>query len=179
MIENPLKTMAEKLEKKILPRVQAAESQIAARAGEDLWARVDEASPGALADNDAESPEWVAFLSSKDPVSGKMYRDLGNAAVDAGDVDRLAQLHRLFKKTSGAASEEESGTDIRSQLRPTGSRAEPYRGSGDSKPKIKSSEVDKFYADLSRGKYSGKPELVEKMDTMISSAIEENRVIPG
>ena len=174
LIERPLKTMATKLEKKLLPRVQAAESLIAARAGNDLWAAVDKLSPGAKADNDRESPEWVDFLSSVDPISGKTFRELGNSAVDAGDVGRLAQLHDQFAK----GRRPETVNDLDGQLRPNGSRAEPTRVSGGDKPKIKSSEVDKFYADLSRGKYKDKPELAEKMDALISEAVTEGRIIP-
>jgi len=49
-------------------------------------------------------------------------------------------------------------------------------GSGE-KPIIKGAEVTQFYKELSAGKYEKKPELREKMEALITEAIQDGRVV--
>lgn len=185
LIEKPTQAVVERVreelrqsfEQEFGSRVAALESQLTARAGEDLWDKVDALSPGAKAANDGEDPRWVEFLGRPDPISGRLRHHLGNAAVDAGDVGRLALLHNEFLKSIGrepdkAKSQDDSGMN----LRPEGSRAEPGV-SGSDKPRVRQDEIDAFYADLAKGKYEGKPELVDKMESVIMAAIQEGRVV--
>jgi len=65
---------------------------------------------------------------------------------------------------------------LNTELRPDGSRAEPPVGSGE-KPTIKGTEVTQFYKELSAGKYEKKPELREKMEALITEAIQDGRVV--
>ena len=192
LIEKPTQAMVDKVRAELQvsfdaelktrdARLQQVEGQAAGQTGREMWDRVDQLSPGARAHNDSDDPQWVEYLNQVDPVSGRLRKELGNAAVDAGDVSRLALLHDDFLKSTGQDKKkddkpagEEDG--LNTELRPDGSRAEPPVGSGE-KPTIKGTEVTQFYKELSAGKYEKKPELREKMEALITEAIQDGRVV--
>ncbi len=158
-------------------KLRQLEGQTSVQAGRELWERVDQLSPGAKSHNDADDSGWVEFLNGVDPVSGRLRKDLGNAAVDVGDVGRLALLHDEYLKASGQAKKaQDDKPDKSRELRPDGSRAEPGVASGE-KPTLRGAEVEQFYKDLAKGKYEGKPELAEKMEALIMTAVQEGRVV--
>jgi len=192
LIEKPTQTMVDKVRAELQAsfdielqtrdaRIQQIEGQTAGQSGRELWDRVDQLSPGARDHNDADDSRWVEYLNQKDPISGRLRKDLGNAAVDAGDVARLALLHDEFLKLIGedkAKDDKSAEAEARQnlELRPDGSRAEPAVGSGE-KPTLKDAEVQQFYRELSEGKYEKKPELREKMEALITEAIQDGRVV--
>ncbi len=179
LIERPTQAMVarvrEELQQSFDGRMRQVEGQIAGQTGKDLWERVEQLSPGVLARNSSDDPRWVEFLNGTDAISGRSRKVLGNAAVDSGDVSRLALLHDEFLRESGQATPEDTPR-ARRDTRPEGSRAEAAVGSG-GKPNIKGAEVEQFYKDLASGKYEGKPELAEKMETLITAAVQDGRVI--
>jgi len=157
-------------------KLRQLEGQTASQTGRELWERVDQLSPGAKLRNDSDDSGWVEFLNGIDPISGRLRKDLGNAAVDVGDVGRLALLHDEYLKASGQDKKPDEKPDRSRELRPNGSRAEPGVSSGE-KPTLRNSEVEQFYKDLAKGKYEGKPEVAEKMEALIMAAVQEGRVI--
>ena len=157
-------------------RIAQLESQIAGQTGSQLWEKVDQVSPGARSVNEANGPRWIAFLDGADSSSGRRRRDLGNAAVQVGDVVRLAALHNEFLETIGEQPAEDAKRDRSSQARPEGTRAEPAVGEGAAKPSIKEADIAKFYSDLAQGKYVGKEKLADKMESAITTAIQEGRI---
>jgi hypothetical protein len=184
LIEKPTLAMVDKVrnelqasfDAKFDTRLRQMEGQIAGQTGRELWDRVDQMSPGARDRNDVDDPQWVEFLNQKDPISGRMRKDLGNAAVDAGDVARLALLHDEFLKLTGQPKPERTGDGGNRELRPEGSRAEPGVSSS-TLPTLKNSEIETFYKDLASGKYEAKPQLAEKMEALITAAIQDGRVV--
>lgn len=184
LIEKPTQAMVDKVRSELQAsfderfdtRLRQMEGQVAGQTGRELWDRVDRLSPGARDRNDVDDPQWVEFLNQKDPISGRMRKDLGNAAVDAGDVARLALLHDEFLKSTGKAKPAEAAPRQNMELRPDGSRAEPGVSSS-TQPTIKNSEIEQFYKDLASGKYEGKPQLADKMEALITSAIQDGRVV--
>jgi len=73
-----------------------AEAQ-AKKATEDYWGRVKELVPDA-ADID-RNPKFSEFLNEVEPLSGKTWRDLGQAAKAAWDVGRMAEIYKAYKGT--------------------------------------------------------------------------------
>ena len=186
LVEKPTQTAIDKVRRELQAsfdaRLQMVEGQIRGQTGQDLWAKVEELSPGALGHNNSDDPRWVDYLNQIDPISGRSRKELGNAAVDAGDVARLALLHDEFLKASGQDKKEAGevaagkANDLSRELRPEGSQVEPT-GEASDKPTIKGSEVEKFYKDLADGKYTGRPEVANKMETLITSALQDGRVL--
>jgi hypothetical protein len=157
-------------------KLRQVEGQAAGQTGRELWDRVDQLSPGARDRNDVDDPKWVEFLNQKDPISGRMRKDLGNAAVDAGDVSRLALLHDEFLKSTGQTKAVDQASGQNRELRPDASRAEPGVSSS-TLPTLKNSEIEQFYKDLASGKYEAKPQLADKMEALITAAIQDGRVV--
>jgi hypothetical protein len=184
LIEKPTQAMVDKVradlqasfDAKFDSRLRQVEGQVAGQSGRDLWDRVDQLSPGARDRNDSDDPQWVDYLNQRDPISGRLRKDLGNAAVDVGDVARLALMHDEFLKVTGQVKGKEAEAPVNSELRPDGSRAEPAVSSS-TKPTLKNSEIEQFYKDLASGKYEGKPQLADKMEALITAAIQDGRVV--
>jgi len=66
----------------------------------DFWTKVRKQIPNA--NEIDQSQAFWNFLNSQDPHSGKTWRDLGNAAKQAGDVSRMAAIYRSFLALSEA-----------------------------------------------------------------------------
>ena len=184
LIEKPTQSALDRMraelqqsfEAKFDARLRQVESQASGNAVRDLWDRVDQLSPGIRDRNDSDDPQWVEFLNQRDPISGRLRKELGNSAVDVGDIGRLALLHDEFLKATGKDKPAEEEPDRSSRLRPEGSRAEPAVSSGE-KPSFTEADVNKFYKDLAEGKYAGQPELVEKIESQVTEAIQDGRVV--
>ena len=184
LIEKPTQSALDRMraelqqsfEAKFDARLRQVESQASGNAVRDLWDRVDQLSPGIRDRNDLDDPQWVEFLNQRDPISGRLRKELGNSAVDVGDIGRLALLHDEFLKATGKDKPAEEEPDRSSRLRPEGSRAEPAVSSGE-KPSFTEADVNKFYKDLAEGKYAGQPELVEKIESQVTEAIQDGRVV--
>jgi hypothetical protein len=184
LIEKPTQSALDRMraelqqsfEAKFDARLRQVESQASGNAVRDLWDRVDQLSPGIRDRNDSDDPQWVEFLNQRDPISGRLRKELGNSAVDVGDIGRLALLHDEFLKATGKDKPAEEEPDRSSRLRPEGSRAEPAVSSGE-KPSFTEADVNKFYKDLADGKYAGQPELVEKIESQVTEAIQDGRVV--
>ena len=184
LIEKPTQAMVDRVRAELQAsfsqsfdtRLRQVEGRVAGQSGRELWDRVEQLSPGVRDRNDSDDPEWVEYLSQKDPVSGRLRRDLGNAAVDAGDVARLALMHDDFLRVTGRKTEKGGEAPPADELRPDGSRAEPSVRSS-AKPALKNSEIEQFYKDLAAGKYEGKPQVADKMEALIAAAIQDGRVV--
>ncbi len=176
MVDNVRAELQASFDAKFDSRLRQVEGQVAGQSGRDLWDRVDQLSPGARDRNDSDDPQWVEYLNQRDPISGRLRKDLGNAAVDVGDVARLALMHDEFLKVTGQKKAEEANAPANTELRPDGSRAEPAVSSS-TKPTLKNSEIEQFYKDLASGKYEGKPQLADKMEALITAAIQDGRVV--
>ena len=175
-IERVKAELQQSMDAKYDARLRQVESQASGNAVRDLWDRVDQLSPGIRDRNDSDDPQWVEFLNQRDPISGRLRKELGNSAVDVGDIGRLALLHDEFLKATGKDKPAEEEPDRSSRLRPEGSRAEPAVSSGE-KPSFTEADVNKFYKDLAEGKYAGQPELVEKIESQVTEAIQDGRVV--
>jgi hypothetical protein len=183
LVEKPTQSMVDRvrseLQQSFEARIRGMEGQLQAKAGQDFWARVDAISAGVKELNDRDDPQWLAFLDGTDKVSGLPRRTIGNAAVDIGDVGRVAGLHAEFLKSIGkpAGAGSATATDRSFELRPEGSRAEPAVRDATQKPTLRRGEVEQFYKDLGNGKYDSKPEVVEKMEALITAALQDGRVL--
>ena len=70
--------------------------------GNTTWDLVERINPGAKAIN-ASDPGWFEFLTTADPVSGRLYRELGEAAAGVNDVHRLSELIDAYRTSANLA----------------------------------------------------------------------------
>lgn len=80
-------------------RVDHAE---AATEGNTTWDLVEKINPGSKEIN-ASDQGWFAFLETVDPVSGSLYRDIGQAAASVNDIQRLSQLIDTYRTAANLA----------------------------------------------------------------------------
>lgn len=148
---------------------QAQAQSRSAQSGNAFWAAVERLAPGSRAANDSSEPGWVTFLNGVDSASGKTRMELGEAAVAAGDVHRVAQLYQEYagKPKPDASHSVRPAPVAQGQDRPK------------RKASIRESEMKKFYEDLQRGRYAGQEEKAKQIEKAIEDAVLEGRILPG
>lgn len=144
--------------------------------GNTLWDQIEQANPGAKAINDTD-PGWFTFLDLTDSMSGRTYRELGEAAANVGDVNRLSQLIDAYRKHTGATKP--PAPPVKPVQAPT---VAPLNNDGERQPEqkvYKESEIRAFYDGITRGKSGLTAEQAQVEEDDIDAAIEEGRVQMG
>ena len=155
-------------------RIAALEQTAVSRTTGAFWNAVERKVPGAKQANDEASPEWVAFLDEIDSDSGRSRRVLGEAAIVAGDVRRVADLVREYYERQGVEVPER----VVSQVRPERA-ANPASRPATRKPSVRESEIKRFYDDVAKGVYVGRDDERKKLESVIDSALLEGRILRG
>jgi hypothetical protein len=141
--------------------------------GNSLWDLVEKVNPGAKQIN-AEDAGWFTFLAQVDPISGRLYRELGEAAAQIGDIQRLAELIDAYRKSANLAK---PVVPVKPSQRPTA----PLHD-GSRKPEVKGkrytqTEIREFYDAQARGNLKGMtPEEIQAKEDDIDAAMMEGRV---
>jgi hypothetical protein len=126
---------------------------------------------------------WHSFLNEADPVSGLTYRDIGTKAIRDGNVKRMVNLISIFRQVYDGAADGNTGNTDKGTVpvpvaKPVGSRR-PTQAPPAPVPKTyKESEVQKFYADVTRGAYKGREKEAEALEAEYDLALNEGRIIP-
>jgi hypothetical protein len=178
-------------------RIQRLESQEQTRVGDSFWDLVEAHYPGARAINNTD-PLWSEFLNGTDELSGRPLRDIGEAAVSAGDVGRIVSLLQQYagKSAPSAAASGDGGGEERSSasaprpsdegngtatppVKPSRAKGETRDIKSKAKPNIRESDVKKFFDDVARGRYAGRQDEMKAREAAIEDAVLEGRVVPG
>jgi hypothetical protein len=157
-------------------RVQQAE---ATAEGTTIWDEVDAMNPGAKAIN-AKDTGWFAFLAQTDPISGRTYRELGSAATNVGDIQRLSQLIDTYRMSANLAKPVPP-------VKPAPKPRVPQHDGNQHPEKRKGliftqDEIREFFLAVALGKpvmVNGKrlsPAEVTKRESDIDAAIEDGRI---
>lgn len=155
-------------------RVDQAE---AAGDGKSTWDRVDKINPGAKAIN-ANDVGWFAFLTEVDPISGNLYRDLGEAAAGVDDIQRLSELIDTYRLSANLAK---PVIPVKPSQTPVAPQNDGNRSDQSPARIYSQDEIREFYDHRARGLRKGitaglTPEQVEALETDIDAAMEEGRV---
>jgi len=153
----------------------ALRSALDQTADTSFWGTVEAQIPGAEEINRSD-PKWIEFLTTVETVSGISYRDIGEAAVDSGDANKLISLFRLFKAEE---SEEVVPKKKVPSAKPKQTQGSQPKTKTESKPMFKESDVRKFYQDVAVGNYKGRDKEREKLERMIDQAADDNRIVSG
>ena len=157
-------------------RVDTAE---ASAEGTGTWDHVEAINPGSKAIN-ASDAGWFTFLASVDPVSGREYRELGEAAADVGDYMRLSMLIDTYRTSANIAKPAPSVKPPQTRTPP------PNDGNRQSQTAdttvYTQDEIKDFYLAQALGKlytFRGKSlnaEQMKKLEADIDTAMEEARI---
>jgi hypothetical protein len=120
--------------------------------------------------------EFIGWLKNFDAVAGRTYQDALNEAHATGDVMRAAAIFNLYKPpTNKVVPVEKKETP----------NVAPPKGTGGGQilkneaPKIyTTTEVERFYSDVTKGLYKSRPKQQAKMEAEINKAAVERRIRP-
>lgn len=157
-------------------RVDIAE---ASAEGTGTWDHVEAINPGAKAINGSDTG-WFAFLDTIDPISGRKYMELGEAAAGVNDYERLSTLIDTYRTSANLAKPAPS-------VKPLQVKTVLNNDGNVITPKVETivytqEEVRDFYMARALGKsftLRGKAVPADKMDALeaqIDTAMEEGRI---
>lgn len=119
-------------------------------------------------------PKFIEYLNEPDPVSGRIRFELFKIAERAGDAKRVAEFFLDFKKEH--MKPQEVLTQHVAPEASTASTNDSIRDTADDKPIYTMADYRKFMTDITKGKYRGKKDLLEKMEREFNLAFKEGRV---
>lgn len=136
-----------------------------------FWTSVEQQYPGAAKLN-AGDANWFKFLNGYDQITGKRLRDVGSEAVKNGDVNIIVNLLKRFKPLTDQSV---------ASVQPVSPMPEKT-GSNNINVKtpeafsISKAEVDSFYRDVGKGKYSGNVKKQRELEAKIMEAAQSGRI---
>jgi GTPase SAR1 family protein len=156
-------------------RVEQAE---ATTGGNTTWDRVEKINPGALEINKSDQG-WFEFLETADPVSGRLYRDLGEAAANVDDLQRLSELIDIYRLSANLAKPAIPVKPAQTATKVPTNDGNRQRAS--EKRTYSQEEVREFYDHRARGIGKGitanlNAKQLEALEADIDAAMEEGRV---
>jgi len=137
-----------------------------------FWSNVENFYPGAKAINQSDAG-WHSFLERYDSVSGLQYRQVGNKAIEEGDIPALVDLFKAYKPI--VAQEQEPAIPAPA-AKPENVSAR-MSVENETPPVFTQAEVKKFYADRARGNFKGNQQEWKKLESEIMDAAQEGRII--
>ncbi len=169
------------VEQRLLDMQQRVEQAEASASGHTTWDLVERINPGAKAINESDVG-WFAFLSEVDPLSGSLYRDIGEAAAKVNDIQRLSELIDTYRRSANLAKPKIPVKPSQARPGPTVPTNDGSRPPKSDKRVYSQEEIREFYDSQARGR---KSEMTKGLDAAgikaleadIDAAIEEGRVI--
>lgn len=132
-------------------------------------------------------PDWQAvnqdqrflqWLATEDPVYGAPRQAALQAAHQNLQAARVAAIFNAFKATLAPKPTESTQPTLQSQVTPssTGSNSSP--AAQDAPTYVSERDIRKFYDDVRKGVFRGRPDEERRLEAAINSAIAQGRVIP-
>lgn len=134
-------------------------------------------------------PDFLAWLTVVDPLSGLQRQVLLDAAAESFDVARVAALFNAYKKEAGigmqpvpqpapqVTQQDQKKSEVSAQVAPGKSKASSPAPASDQSRKIwRQAEVTRFYDDVRRGLYRGREAEQARIEAEIDLAVAEGRV---
>lgn len=146
-------------------RVDQAE---ASAEGNTTWDLVERINPGAKAINDKDVG-WFEFLTQADPISGILFRDLGEAAANVGDTQRLSDLIDQYREYANLAK---PVVPVKPAQAPTAPDNDGNNRSTVIEKRIYTQdEIREFYDNMARGVSQG---ITKNLDAAGLKALEDD-----
>ena len=177
---NPLKEELKK-QRELSLKEQASRTQAERKAEYDKFlSRLETLVPEYAALN--VDPGFLRWIKEPDDASGVIRGDLFRRAEASRDVGRVADFFKQYQgKVSAVKAPNRVNKDMERHITPMGSG-----GSGSSSRKrqteegyIRQSDIDKFYADMMKGRYKNQPDVIRATEAVIERATRDNRVLRG
>lgn len=128
------------------------------------------------------NPLFVEMLNQVEPFTGKTFGTLAQEANDALDASRVAKVYDMFDKKPAATATPVTAKppgpkpDKEALIAPSPVSKATVSG-GEKADYIKAEDIERFYQDVSLGKYSDKPAAMKAKEERINKAISNRWVI--
>lgn len=118
---------------------------------------------------------FLSWLSQVDPLDARRrsLQERLNEAVEYGDAEAVAGFFNAFRKVVSAQPAPTPKVDLAAQAQPA-SRSAPDAAPAVSGRQWTGANIDKFYADVARGKYT--PQEKQRIEREIFTAQKDNRI---
>jgi len=143
--------------------------------GDTFWRDADTLAPGVAKANETGTAEWVEFLDGIDPTSRLPYRVIGEAAIERGDAQAVANLYALMQEANKVEPGKPRLTAA-DQVKPDSSPSAPNTNTKPVGRVYKESEISDFYNNAA-GKLSEKQ--IEDKEAEFNLAASEGRIAFG
>ncbi len=118
-----------------------------------------------------QDPRWLSWLGETDPVYGATRQVALDAAHQAYDAQRVANVFRAFTSTLPT----KASNSLANQVAPNGAAAAAPSGPA-AKQILSAKFVEKFYNDMAKGKYNGREAEAQRIEAEINQAAGEGRI---
>jgi hypothetical protein len=139
-----------------------------------------------------QQPEFLAWLDQRDELSGQTRNDLLQSAFNENDAARVAAFFRTFMGGSSRQPDPQPSpspspaaapagkVDLRSLAAPGRAHAPaPSKGGEEPTRSFTTTEISRFYLDVSQGRYNGRDPERQATEAAIFKAQAEGLVSPG
>ena len=115
------------------------------------------------------NPKFIEWMQGIEDYSGAARKDLFKRAEANGDVARVAEFFVTFKNMT-------KGNSLESKITPTGTNTGTQSVKQGDDFVVDMRFIDKFYDDVTHGKYKGRAALAKEIEFKIDQAILQGRV---
>lgn len=115
------------------------------------------------------NPKFIEYMNGIEDYSGAVRKDLFKRAEANGDVARVAEFFLSFKNST-------KGNSLEGKITPTGSNIGTQVVKQGEDFVVNMRFIDKFYDDVTHGKYKGRASLAKEIEDKIDKAISAGRV---
>lgn len=116
-------------------------------------------------------PKFIQWMSGPDTVSGAPRERLFKIAQRAGDVHRVAEFFLEYTRLTAP----KPNPKMEKKLTPSNQGNAPKAPDGPKKKvKLTMKQIDRFYDDVSRGRYRNRPKEQQKMEQLIDTALRNS-----
>lgn len=128
-------------------------------------------------------PDYVHWLQKPDEFSGYSRMDLFRKAEASRDVMRVADFFMQYQGEKSAVSAQPSGIpeEMEQHVTPVGSggggAASPQQANEQDQGYYRKSDIDKFYRDMTKGRYNGQQDVITATEAAIEQAYAAGRVL--
>lgn len=182
-VEKATKPLNEKLQKQEKEHIESLKRQSKA-AKEAEYAKFLDALEGMVPDYKELNfdPGFAEWMNLPDTYSGLTRAPLFQKAEAAGDVARVAEFFVEYK-ASLKPQPEAIPEELARHITPVGSGvATPATSVANNKTGVQiiyESEIDKFYSDVTKGRYKGQESVIASIEAQIDKAAMEGRIHKG
>jgi hypothetical protein len=151
-----------------LQQIQEDNAQLRQRLAQEARHRLDQQVAAEVPDYQTidRDPRWHQWLSTVDPLSGRVRQTLLNDAISSGSAARVRAFFDGFRREAGNQSSGSTAT--------TSGRT---RSSSSGRPTYTRAQIAKFYNDKRLGAYVGREAEWARLEHELIAAGRENRIL--